>query len=107
MPALTWTLHTGQIDDLLSAIERNTSPLVDGLQGKRALEVITAIYKSAITRRIVSLPIKHDDPFFRTGGLTALAPRFYEKSASVTRFREVDVIPLGKNLDERTHDEQK
>ncbi|WP_054179631.1 Gfo/Idh/MocA family protein [Trabulsiella odontotermitis] len=106
-PSLPWTLHTGQIDNLLSAIEHNTVPLVDGLQGKRALEVITAIYTSAITGRIVSLPIPPDDPFYRTGGLTALAPRFHEKTASVTRFREVGVIPLGQNLDERTLDEQK
>ncbi|WHP30882.1 Gfo/Idh/MocA family oxidoreductase [Trabulsiella odontotermitis] len=106
-PSLPWTLHAGQVDNLLSAIEHNTPPLVDGLQGKRALEVITAIYASAITGRIVSLPIPPDDPFYCTGGLTALAPRFYEKTASVTRFREVGAIPLGQNLDERTPDEQK
>lgn len=104
-PSLNWTLHAGQIDNLLSAIEHGTSPLVDGLQGKRALELITAIYKSAISRRIVSLPIHHDDPFYRTGGLAALAPHFFEKSASVTRFSEVGAIPRDRNLDEKTNNE--
>ncbi|MCS5451132.1 Gfo/Idh/MocA family protein [Enterobacter huaxiensis] len=98
-PKLTWSLHTGQINDLLQGIERGTAPLVDGVQGKRSLELITAIYKSAITRSVVTLPIGRDDPFYRTGGTNALAPRFYEKSASVANFSEVGAIPLGKDLD--------
>lgn len=98
-PALQWTLHTGQIDNLLSAIERQTRPLVDGEQGKRSLELITAIYKSAITRTVVTLPIHHSDAFYRTGGLIEIAPHFYEKSASVSNFAEVGAIPLGKDLD--------
>ena len=98
-PALKWTLHSGQIDDLLSAIERQTAVLVDGEQGKRSLELITAIYKSALPRTVVTLPIPCDDDFYRTGGLMAKAPLFYEKSASVSNFTEVGAIPLGKDLD--------
>ncbi len=75
-PRLEWTLHTGQINDLLQSIERGTAPLVDGVQGKRSLELITAMYKSAITRSVVSLPVGRDDPFYRTGGTNALAPVF-------------------------------
>lgn len=101
-PALQWTLHNGQIDNFLSAIEQQTSPLVDGLQGKRSLELISAIYKSAITRSVVSLPIAENDEFYRTGGLIARAPHFHEKSASVANFSEVGAIPLGKNLDTGT-----
>lgn len=55
---------------------KGAAPLVDGQQGKRSLELITAIYKSAITRAVVSLPIHQDDPFYRTGGTNALAPVF-------------------------------
>ncbi|MCS3464230.1 MULTISPECIES: Gfo/Idh/MocA family protein [Citrobacter] len=99
MPALQWTLHSGQIDNLLSAIEQQTPPLVDGEQGKRSLELITAIYKSAITCTVVTLPIPSHDDFYRTGGLMAKAPHFYEKSASVSNFTEVGAIPLGKDLD--------
>ncbi|WP_213732252.1 Gfo/Idh/MocA family protein [Citrobacter europaeus] len=98
-PPLQWTLHTGQIDNLLNAIEQQFRPLVDGEQGKRSLELITAIYKSAITRTVVTLPIHHTDAFYRTGGLIDIAPHFYEKSASVSNFTEVGAIPLGKDLD--------
>lgn len=98
-PKLQWTLHAGQIDNVLNAIETQTPPLVDGLQGKRSLELITAIYKSAITRQVVTLPITPQDDFYRTGGLIARAPHFHEKSASVANFSEVGAIPLGKNLD--------
>ena len=97
---LDWTLHAGQINDMLQAIERHTTPLVDGVQGKRSLELITAIYKSAITRSVVSLPIRRDDPFYRTGGINAQAPRFYQKSASVSNYSEVGAITLGKDLDQ-------
>lgn len=97
---LTWTLHPGQIDDFLTAIEKNQPPLIDGEEGKRSLELITAIYKSAITRTVVTLPINPQDDFYRTGGLVALAPHFYEKSASVSNFKEVNEIPLGRNLDQ-------
>ena len=99
-PKLDWTLHAGQINDMLQAIERHTTPLVDGVQGKRSLELITAIYKSAITRSVVSLPIRRDDPFYRTGGINAQAPRFYQKSASVSNYSEVGAITLGKDLDQ-------
>ena len=98
-PPLAWTLHAGQIDNLLSAIERRGEPLIDGLQGKRSLELIAAIYKSAITGTVVTLPLAQDDPFYRTGGLTQRAPHFHEKSASVANFSEVGAIPLGRNLD--------
>lgn len=98
-PKLQWTLHTGQIENVLTAIEQQTPPLVDGPQGKRSLELITAIYKSAITRSVVSLPIESNDDYYRTGGLVTLAPHFFEKSASVENFSEVAAIPLGKNLE--------
>lgn len=105
-PALRWTLHTGQIDNVLTAIEQQIEPLVDGEQGKRSLELITAVYKSAITRSVVTLPVQRDDAFYRTGGLLQKAPHFYEKSASVSNFAEVAAIPLGKDLDSGVENEQ-
>ncbi|STQ14592.1 glucose--fructose oxidoreductase [Enterobacter cloacae] len=89
-PKLEWTLHTGQINDLLYAIEHGTAPLVDGLQGKRSLELITAIYKSAVTRCVVSLPIQRDDPFYRTAGPTPSPPVFMKNpQASPTSAKSV------------------
>ncbi len=98
VPPLNWTLHAGQVNDFFCAIEQQCAPLIDGEQGKRSLELITAIYKSAITKSTVSLPIPEDDAFYCTGGLIASAPHFYEKQASVDNFADVDDIPLGKNF---------
>ena len=98
-PKLKYTLHTGQINDLLNAVEQCGEPLIDGVQGKRSLELITAIYQSSITGRVVTLPVSPDEPWYKTGGLVSLAPHFYEKAASVENFSEVGAIPLGKDLD--------
>lgn len=98
-PPLKFTLHAGQINDLLNAVEQHGEPLIDGVQGKRSLELITAIYQSSITGRVVTLPVSPDEPWYKTGGLVSLAPHFYEKAASVENFSEVGAIPLGKNLD--------
>lgn len=98
-PKLKYTLHTGQINDLLNAVEQHGEPLIDGVQGKCSLELITAIYQSSITGRVVTLPVNPDEPWYKTGGLVSLAPHFYEKAASVENFSEVGAIPLGKDLD--------
>ncbi|WP_333497014.1 Gfo/Idh/MocA family protein [Kluyvera sp. CHPC 1.251] len=98
-PKLNYTLHTGQINDLLNAVEQHGEPLIDGVQGKRSLELITAIYQSSITGRVVTLPVSPNEPWYKTGGLVSLAPHFYEKAASVENFSEVGAIPLGKDLD--------
>jgi predicted dehydrogenase len=47
--------HRRQLADFVQAIKTDTAPLVDGREGRRAVEVIQAIYLSAATRRIVSL----------------------------------------------------
>lgn len=98
IPKLQYTLHLGQIDNFIHALETGAPPLVDGLQGKRSLELIAAIYKSAITRQVVSLPITPDDPYYVTGGLVKLAPHFYEKGEFIENFANEGVIPLGKDL---------
>ena len=98
-PKLKYTLHTGQINDLLNAVEQQGEPLIDGVQGKRSLELITAIYQSSITGRVVTLPVNPQEPWYKTGGLVSLAPHFYEKGASVENFSEVGAIQLGKDLD--------
>jgi predicted dehydrogenase len=84
--------HTGQIDNLLAAIETASGDvLIDGHQGRRTLELITAIYKSAITGARVTLPLENGDPFCTTDGLLAAAPRFHEKKTSVAGFAENEI----------------
>ncbi len=52
--------HTLQFQDVLSAIKRGKQPLVDGPEGRRAVELILAIYKSSESGRPVKLPLTSD-----------------------------------------------
>lgn len=52
--------HTRQFRDVLTAIKRGTTPLVDGPQGRRSVEIILGIYKAAETGRAVKLPLAAD-----------------------------------------------
>jgi UDP-N-acetyl-2-amino-2-deoxyglucuronate dehydrogenase len=47
--------HRRQLADFFAAIETNKQPLVDGREGRRAVEVIQALYRSADTGRTVEL----------------------------------------------------
>ena len=80
---LEHTGHAGQIADMLDAVRERRRPAVDGEDGRRAIELVTAIYEAGIERRTVDLPLSPDDPFYRTGTLVERAPRFFEKTASV------------------------
>ena len=80
---LPHTDHTGQIGDVLTALETGSAPAVGGEDGRNAIEVVTAIYEAAIERRTVALPLAHDDPYYRSGTLVERAPRFFSKTASV------------------------
>ncbi len=83
LPALSYTGHTGQIDNLLTAIETGRPPAVTGADGRASVELITAIYKAGSTGQTVTLPLTPDDPFYTVAGIMAGTPRFFEKSASL------------------------
>lgn len=51
--------HTPLYADMIEAIKNDTLPLVDGRAGRRALELVLAIYLSASTGEIVKLPLKN------------------------------------------------
>jgi len=80
---LPHTDHAGQIDDVLAALAAGRPPAVGGEDGRNAIEVVTAIYESAIEARTVSLPLSPDDPYYRSGTLVERAPRFFAKTTSV------------------------
>jgi predicted dehydrogenase len=52
--------HAAQFRDVLKAIRTGGKPLVDGPEGRRSVEIILAIYKSAETGRTVRLPLRSD-----------------------------------------------
>ncbi len=61
--------HTGPIQDMFNAIRENREPLVNGREGRRTIEAITAIYKSATLGETVLLPIRKDDPWYTREGI--------------------------------------
>ena len=50
--------HTSLFADVIDAIKTGRKPYVDGEAGKRALELVLAIYKSAAEHRPVKLPLE-------------------------------------------------
>jgi predicted dehydrogenase len=83
LPKLSHSLHEGQIDDVLSAIENGNGAMIGGEDGRRTIELITAIYKAGTEQRTVDLPIQKGDPFYTVKGMREKVPRFYQKTASV------------------------
>ncbi|TBL69704.1 Gfo/Idh/MocA family protein [Paenibacillus thalictri] len=97
IPDLLYTGHAGQIDNVLSAIEDGSAQvLIDGQEGRKTLELITAIYEAASTGRSVVLPLTKESPFYSRDGLLANAPHFYEKTSSLVSFTNNE-ITLGSD----------
>jgi len=83
LPKQTYTLHKGQIDNVLAAMENGGKPMIDGEEGRRTIELISAVYKAGAEQRTVELPMRKNDPFYTVKGIMERVPRFYEKTASV------------------------
>ena len=88
IPDLKYEGHTGEIDDYLTALENGTRPLITGEDGKRTIELITAIYAAGIMKKQVEMPILMDSEFAHTGTIVNKAPHFYEKKESVENFAD-------------------
>ena len=82
LPEIPYIGHDGQIENVLTAIETGAPVAIGGEDGRRTIELITAIYKSGATRTTVELPLKADDPFYTVEGIMASVPHFYEKTTS-------------------------
>ncbi|NBI63095.1 gfo/Idh/MocA family oxidoreductase [Clostridiales bacterium] len=50
--------HTSLFADVIDAIENNRKPYVDAMAGRKALEVVLAIYKSQKEGRVISMPLQ-------------------------------------------------
>ena len=81
-------------------MSRNGTVAIGAEDGRRTIELITAIYKAGATRTAVELPLKKDDPFYTVEGIMKAVPHFYEKSKS-----EIDLggsdITVGSSYGEK------
>jgi len=97
LPEVQYEGHTGQIDDVMTAIEASTPVLIDGISGRNTLELIIGIYKSATTGEKVIFPLQPDDPYYTREGIQSNVTHFYEKNTSVENFQDL-AITTGSNL---------
>lgn len=97
LPSLEFEGHVAQIKNFLDSIEGRDRPLVDGYEGFKAIEIITAIYKSACTGTAVTLPIAPDDDFYYKEKLVERMPRFHVKTREKNGFA-TNVITLGRDF---------
>jgi predicted dehydrogenase len=86
LPKLPHVGHTGEIENIITALETGVRPAIGGHDGRNTLELITAIYKAGATATTVTLPLAKSDPFYTVKGILAAMPHFYEKAASVEGF---------------------
>lgn len=91
IPDLKYTGHTGEIDDALSALENGTRPLITGIDGKRTIEMITAIYKAGFTESSVKLPILPEDEYYSGDGIQKNAIHFYKKGKVLENLSEEEI----------------
>jgi len=55
--AISHVNHRRQMENLIHAIDTGTQQLVDGREGRKAVEIILAIYRSSHEGRVVHLPL--------------------------------------------------
>lgn len=94
MPDLEYEGHTGEIQNILQANEAGERPFVTGIDGRRTVELITAIYKAGFTKQTVTLPLEKSDPFYTFDGIVKNAPHFYKKGKALENFTD-SKITLG------------
>ncbi len=96
LPSLEFEGHEGQIRNFLDAVEGRGELWVDGVEGRRTVELITALYQSGHLERRVSLPLGVEEPFYTRAGVLRQARHFHEKTRSVENFAD-NTITLGRN----------
>ena len=86
LPELKYEAHPGQIESYIRSIETDGDIAITAEDGRRTIELITAIYESGSMGRTVELPIEKTDPFYTVNGIRENVPYFYKKNKSVSGF---------------------
>ncbi len=95
LPRVQYEGHTGQLENVLTALEKDVDVAITGEEGRRTIELITSVYKSGTLGQTVDLPLKKDDPFYTVEGIMASVPHFFEKTTSAADL--AGEITLGSN----------
>lgn len=95
LPRVQYEGHTGQLENVLTALEKDVDVAITGEEGRRTIELITSVYKSGTLGQTVELPLQKDDPFYTVEGIMASVPHFFEKTTSAADL--AGEITLGSN----------
>lgn len=96
LPAVALEGHDGQIANVVAAVAGREPLLVDGTEGRKTLELITAIYQAGHLGQPVELPLRPAAPFYTRDGILKHARHFHEKTRSVENFASNE-ITLGRH----------
>ena len=56
-PAITSDCHRRQFREIVTALQYNREPHINGVEGRKALEIILAVYKAAFTGKPAAVPL--------------------------------------------------
>ncbi len=91
LPSLVVEGHEAQLENVLKAVIDGVQPLVTGSEGRKAVELICAMYKSSTEGVRVQLPLEKDDPFYTTEGMLARMVRYHKKGKSVENLQDTEI----------------
>lgn len=89
--------HRAQLRHFIKAVNGEEVLETTGECGRDVIEVIMGIYKSAVEKREISLPINKDDAFYSHQSRARLMPHFHEKTVSIQSFK-TQKITLGRDV---------
>ncbi|NLE15483.1 MAG: Gfo/Idh/MocA family oxidoreductase [Spirochaetales bacterium] len=89
--------HPAQLLNFLLAIDKKEALVLDGRTGRQTIELIHAVYKSAVQQQPIDLPLGSSDPFYTKEGLVRQMPKFHAKGKSVDNF-STSKITLGRDF---------
>lgn len=95
LPSLSLEGHDAQLRNVLEAIANDEPPLVTAEEGRKAVELICAMYKSSTEKGSVTLPLAKDNPFYTTEGMLKRMVRYHKKLRSVENLEDSNEISLG------------
>ncbi len=97
IPEMNHEGHAAQAENFLKAIRGEEELLVPGSEGRKSIELLMAIYQSAVTGSRVRLPISTADPFYRKETLIQKMPHFHKKTKNIENFSKAE-ITLGRDV---------
>ena len=77
--------HAGQLRNFLEAVQGTAKPAVSPENGRDVVELLTAIYEAAATRKEIPLPLSGEDVWYTVQGKAHSMPHFHEKVRSFER----------------------